>query len=480
VYAWAEKPVSFAMTTTSAAANAPRIEMSLTRFPRVLLRLLDDDGKPVHPEQVITYVDANGQYGAPIDDEGWADVAAELGGLAPGRRRITVLASGFVPAFLTVETKPGVDTRTELKLHRGVGVSGRVTRPDGSAFSQAILELEPECNAAEVGGNEYDLRQLAFHGFTDEDGKFQVDGLMPVPYRLQVRGFEGNAAVVIHLTPPAKDLALMVHDESQVKFALKLPAGDPRPATPVFVALRRSSPDAKIADVTERPWDKADAMSCDLPEPGAWVVDIHVPGYSLVERSVDVKPGEDAELGVLPLDRGLTLEGRVTAPDGSPIASALVRLPDDRIEKRGRWDTDHPRVTDADGRFRATGVAPGAVEIWVWAQGYAVHRMRVDMKPECAPVQVPLVPGTIVRGVARFGGVGVSDAEIRVSAPDRPGDPDRTGTLGTEGDGGFVLALPAGHYVVEASHPRIGAGRAEFDVGTESAPRVEVVLERRK
>lgn len=117
VYAIAEEPASYAVAALT--AGAPPQDLVTTRFPRVSVRLLGEDGVPVAKDrQVFAYLDSHGRYASSVGDDGWTEVAPELDGVGLGRHRITLQVQGLGTATLDVDTKPGEDLRLEATPRR--------------------------------------------------------------------------------------------------------------------------------------------------------------------------------------------------------------------------------------------------------------------------------------------------------------------------------------------------------------------------
>ena len=108
-----------------------------------------------------------------------------------------------------------------------------------------------------------------------------------------------------------------------------------------------------------------------------------------------------------------TIEGRVTDPDGRPVAGIGVRgIP--RGEDIPWWPA---ATTDCDGRFRVRVAAPAAYAFLLSWKGVAVMTSAAD---DPATITVPVQPG------GTFGGVHlVFDAPAwrKTDAADPPDDP---------------------------------------------------------
>ena len=90
---------------------------------------------------------------------------------------------------------------------------------------------------------------------------------------------------------------------------------------------------------------------------------LKAPGYVIANQ---LSQGEESsiELTVV-LERGGTLHGIVRSPDGSPVAGARVFEPGGRF--RGYGIVSETTITDADGRYSMTGLAPGPQHVFACA-----------------------------------------------------------------------------------------------------------------
>jgi hypothetical protein len=156
-----------------------------------------------------------------------------------------------------------------------------------------------------------------------------------------------------------------------------------------------------------------------------------------------------------------TLEGRAVADhSGSPVASAGVRI----IRLNGRaWVAD--LETDRDGRFRASGLAPGEYEINVSKQSYLGTSLRLRLSGGDEPsagfvaarlVRFGVVTGRVIHQQNRVvrGAFVVAFAKSASSAALEPiGSPANVDAQGRY----RIYDLPPGQYAFAVSYPTEGA-----------------------
>ena len=112
------------------------------------------------------------------------------------------------------------------------------------------------------------------------------------------------------------------------------------------------------------------------------------------------------ETAVLTLRRGVVIEGKVTDPEGSPVAGAVVaRCEDPRVVIAAN---SHTVRTDAQGIYRIPALPPGPTMITVMGEGFAPDLKKVEASKDLPPVDFQLKPGKVVR--LRF--VGESDESV--------------------------------------------------------------------
>ncbi len=101
-----------------------------------------------------------------------------------------------------------------------------------------------------------------------------------------------------------------------------------------------------------------------------------------------LKSGQDASQPIV-LKKGLVLVGRVTDPDGKPIAGALVR---------SKFGNDEREVkTGLDGVYELPGCRPEMAKIVVTAKGMAVEMQERRIAPEMGPLDFAMMPGRTIR-----------------------------------------------------------------------------------
>jgi hypothetical protein len=185
-------------------------------------------------------------------------------------------------------------------------------------------------------------------------------------------------------------------------------------------------------------------------------------GFAVGTASLPAK-GAPAVPLVVVLRRGVELQGRVVAGDGTPVADAGVFLAESgtlastlvrmHVLLEAAHD-EHAWVrTDGAGRF-SVRVHPAAHDLAVRKAGYARRTLR-DQEGGGAPLQVLLDPAATVSGrIVRADGRGVAGVQVTTTSELRrdPREP-----VESDADGAFVVGdLNPGLYSLYTQHPRLG------------------------
>ena len=181
------------------------------------------------------------------------------------------------------------------------------------------------------------------------------------------------------------------------------------------------------------------------------------------------KDGNNAEVKLVLARGGGSVEGRVLAAGGEPVANCAVIV--GKGELSGIGGRDHlppfPALvrTDADGRYRAVGLEAGKHPVRARATGWMPYTGDVAVSAwQTTPFHIELSQGATVRGIVRDKeDKPVARAEIEVG---NWRDVAHFRTL-SDSSGAYSLAgLPAGQIELRAEHSKLGrANKAVRAVG---------------
>jgi protocatechuate 3,4-dioxygenase beta subunit len=445
-------------------AGRPPAVLTLQLRPAAALSglIVDARGRPVPGAWVLAL---------PSNRQAWsrADGRFRLTRLLPrGAYELTVRKEGFPRTTAAARTGAAGREVPPLRIVLGEGqrIRGKVLDREGRPVVAAELTLTPD--SAEYGGAGERLRSVTS---ADAQGAFELRHLSPGRFELRVlaRGFAParRTAIEVGAGPEAVEIGVITLEPgAAIEGVVTDVAGNPiagaevTPSSnePVGNGFQESEPPSPYRAGADGRFRIADLRRGDH-------VDLRIqhPGYAPAQvLGVEVPTPEPLHVE---LKVARSLAGRVLGPRGEPVSGALLsRVEEVRIGFSAHGSTFTLSHTGADGTFRATGLAPGTLNLEISAAGYRTRRTGGIPIPEDRDVEhleIILEPGVILAGrVLDSQGEPVGDAQIWVH-PERP-QRDRLfqmpGSTRTDGEGHWQAdGLEPGTVRVEASHQR---GRA--------------------
>jgi uncharacterized GH25 family protein len=358
---------------------------------------------------------------------------------------------------------------------------------------------------------------------TGADGRFTITGVWPRAFYVMFAGIGTDAPVhqVVTRTPSPGEIVdlgdIELPDAGVITGTVVDEDGEPLPGVLIRAAdvpgtlaalfpAERFDPEGAVlirepqspVKVVEMPaWVKSAFEHVPIPKTlsgadGTFRLAGVVPGsnmlaatkrdyLSVVKPSIPIKAGQEKDVGRIRLERGEELTGRVVDTAGRPIAGAevfagstLSIAPVDLAQRVGE--------TDAEGRFRGQGFAPGKVTVaarrdrgqpWVLAEPQAIlgdvvvtlpatfAAIVTVSLPDGAPAKEPrlrLLQGKAGDGAAEMAVLGFVppvDLRDRVSQP---------------ADGQWRIDnLLAGRYTIVADAPGFATAFAAIEITTADA-----------
>ncbi|MCA8961304.1 MAG: carboxypeptidase regulatory-like domain-containing protein, partial [Planctomycetes bacterium] len=395
----------------------------------------------------------------------------------------------------------------EIVLDVGATITGVVLDPDGVPVPEAELRVSRDDG---MGPGDW-MRSLRSREQlkSDADGTFRIEGLAAGEYRVQAgkAGYQtttqqgirlergGEQSVEITVPIGGVLAGIVVDDAGQPVAGAEVAAraeGNDRQR-----AVRRGGPPGFGGDDGTRTETDVDGrFRLDRLAPGSYRLDVTADGF-VDGRESAATDRDDLRIAMSP---GVDLTGRVVDPSGAPIAGAQVS----RRERNGGGRRGMPffggggarrsATTDAEGRFRLSGLEAGSVDLQVRAKGFLDGSFEVetgevgDLSLAYAPrvsgiVLGPdgrAVPGARVRAQVQWDGA----AFMRGG---RGGGGNRGGGRGfgraanatTRGDGTFELYLDdiESEYTLTASAKGLIDGTVEgITVETGDVEGIEIRL----
>jgi protocatechuate 3,4-dioxygenase beta subunit len=429
-------------------ASDRQLDIALPRFQSVTVHVATRDNKPI-PKARVGFASSEETLSmrgvaslllpqfAPrtvrTDDAG--EVVLQL---VPGSWDFAVAAENFLKA--TIEERSIVrPASVAFTLDPAFTIHGRLHR-DGIGVADARVFI--------LSGER--ARDESSQIVTDAKGAFEIAGLPPGKHRLNiVKPQELVQRIVTAEAPSTIDVALPAAAE------LRLRVIDAATREPVREFLYSIEPNETADEMArtgvpmlQRGESTTDGTIAMTLSRGAYRVGAAAIGY-IATTPVDVRLTEREPTEVtLALERGITLRGRVTDENGTPLADAAVYV--ENIERsrtsRTRTGPDNARSAD-DGTFTITGIESRHVTVSVRKDGFVPLRKAIDVD-DTASLDVQLTRGLTLEGMVRRSGKPA--ANIQVDAV--------TAALGgfqqqamSDANGHFVLrGLVAARYTVSA------------------------------
>ena len=375
---------------------------------------------------------------------------------------LRVSRPGFAPTVLSLAPYGTLELR--LVLHPGATAAGRVVDENGHPVQGARVELG------------------RYRSTSGADGRFEIPDLPderfdlrvshrdhPVLRQENVTASQGSRRIELGRLelPKGRRLTGQVLD----------PQGRPLAGVPVWAM------DATVPSFADADGDPGLAPSAVTGPDGRFelagvapivFVDVRASGYKAV-RTLDLPSTPPRKIVLDPalpslrtpssdvvLLRGVTISGRVFAPDGSPAAGTRIYAGQDGRAPETR--------SDAAGRYRLTGVQPGTRELRAEHPELGEARRRLLAKPGAHRLDLTL-DGQRERAVSgRVTGPGGEPlAGVQVEASDL--------TTYTHQDGSFRLVFPRGTLLFYRGDTPLRFARDGFATAVRSIQVLETPIE---
>ena len=293
------------------------------------------DGAP--PLPALNYSDAQGRFHAV--------------GIAAGRQPVVARARGFAPFQDQCEIVGGKAIALRIAMSAGATVRGIVTASSGRAVDDA-----------EVNFREW--KDFAHQRvFTNAEGQFELIGLPAGEITITSEQDEAGRGSTKIVAVAGEVVSCPIELSRGLELKGRVVDEKHEPIASVFVEL---DPSQAIRSAFTDADGRFAIANC--PETGTLKVSLRGDQIEPLTR-VDVDPTKgDVEIAVHRAERNsVRILGRVVAPDGRPVANALIFTTG--THPQTNWSS---WPTGADGRFEVGPIAPDTWRVLVRADAFPV------------------------------------------------------------------------------------------------------------
>ncbi|MCA8962691.1 MAG: carboxypeptidase regulatory-like domain-containing protein, partial [Planctomycetes bacterium] len=322
--------------------------------------------------------------------------------------------------FCLVTAGPSVALANPLD-EAGAVITGRVLTDEGAPIVGARVEAFRELIARDASLTErlsalQNLELIAPDAeraaTTDAGGRYRLVDLPPCDLSLRVSAVGRAHQTRRYVRAGATDVDFELEKGATLTGVVRSAEGERAPGAAVYL-YPGEDPNGSIV-VTALDHFRPPLASAWAQPDGAYRFDILRVGarYRLLVTAPTFQPAEqefEAEHSTMvdiTLAPGKVLVGRVTAPDGAPIAGARVRVAG---FGRGSCEPALPiedRFTDEGGRFRFDTLGEGEHRLVVSHEDFATFT-RQQVEPNGVEIAIELTEGATIQGMVRDSVTGV-------------------------------------------------------------------------
>ncbi len=294
--------------------------------------------------------------------------AFEMRGLPQGGYGISVVAEGYASARMSHVQSNRLDL--EFVMRRKAGVTGRVTRPDGSPIQEYTLELF----RVNQGTAQYGVTNRIVH-VQHDDGIYLFPDIDRGSYVVLVRAenfgptYSGGFYVDRDLV---KDVNVQVETGGTLRGVVLDP--DNKPLAGAVVTLRgrdynvwhqhslfgNSVGDPNNVPTVSTRTDSKGRFDLRDAFPGDHQLEVSHAQYLTLYVGVYVQTDRVSPVGDIIMRRGSSIEGVVSQQGGGAAAGASVYL---TLKDENAGFFNKKIIADARGRYRFDGLQPGTYEV---------------------------------------------------------------------------------------------------------------------
>ena len=422
-----------------------------------------------------------------------ADGRFTFRGLMAGDYTRTASRPGFGRAILDPVklTDDGSLEPVQLVLAPGAAISGflRDGVGDGAAGWYVAARVTAE------GGGPFGPGSVRTEEPTGSDGAFLIERLAEGEvYDLQVMGPSGLGPRHADVTAPTDDLEITVKGPGQIRG--RVTQADNGQALVDFEVSYRPASRGGVrfffggsgggGPNDPRSFHAEDgAFVLEKVPPGRWTVEARAEGFQAgTAAGIVVEEGGSTQGVDISLSKGGTIAGQVVeSQSGHPILDATVRAQlsgGQRQPLRIMGGDSNEAVTDADGHYEITGLAPGTWAVTASHTEWSEASVTVELEDAPASADLRLGTGGAIGGVVLAAGRPVAGAEVSLAEAGEAGFRGFGGGQGslTGEDGRFRFErLSPGRYTLYSSLRSQSSDPVEAVVTGDASQDVTLILD---
>ncbi|MCI0673543.1 MAG: carboxypeptidase regulatory-like domain-containing protein, partial [Myxococcaceae bacterium] len=282
----------------------------------------------------------------------------------------------FTPGAAEVTPMAVVAREVVVRLPRREGplplatasLAGRVVDAAGGPVAGAAVHASLPLNAPPSRAD-----AVLPEALTDEDGRFRLESLAPGLYDVTAWRAELAPARLEGVAAGREDLVLTLREGVRLEGTVRDVAGTPIPSFTLSVQ-RRVGPLQRTGWAEQAVVDAEGRYVLRGLLPGSYAVQVAAHGHAPAERALEVTEGASSPLRAdFTLSEGARLSGQVVeAKTEKPLERARIQV--EGLLGGGSLAVRFDALTDAQGTFSLSGLAPGEMSLYVAADGHH-HRI---------------------------------------------------------------------------------------------------------
>ena len=370
---------------------------------------------------------------------------------------VSVHLDGYIPFAQVLEACSDGKDRDPVRdlgmitLLREIPVHGKVQNLRGEPVPHAVVFRDDNLRGGNYRGGRELLDEIAV---ADNEGRFSLRGLGDgevVYAEIRAPGYVSET-VQLMVTKEQPPLRVLLRDAACLEGRVLDNTSEPVPD--VEVSLRRLG-----VETLETLSGIGQAAATSAADGRFRIEDLEPGDYHISTRSrslartpgqlMNIPAGEECAAVTLAVERGVVLEGRILAPDGTPVDNAMVLILDPS-PPRSTLVRNSSGVTDEQGNFSLPPVLAGRTSISVSHPDFKSLLTSVDLEEDIwLELRFEEPSGVTLWGRVQDGsGSGVAGASIQLL----PVYGGRSRAASSAPDGNFAIPrVPPGTYRVVGS-----------------------------